>query len=457
MKVIILGAGQVGTNVAESLASEANDITVVDRDAELLKQLEDRLDIGTVCGQASHPNVLLQAGIEDAELILAVTNSDETNMVACQVAHSLFHTPTRLARVRSANYLNYPELFSPEVVPVDVIISPEQLVTHFIYQLVEQPGVLQILDFLGGKMQMVAVKAHFGGPLVGQQLRNLNQLLPKTETRVAAIFRHGRAIIPDGDTVIEVDDEIFFIAARKDIPKVVTAFRRSDKPNRRVIIAGGGNIGKRLAQLLESKYRVKVIESDPKRCRHLAESLHQTMILKGDAGDENLLSGEDIEGTDIYCAVTNDDEANILSAMLAKRLGVRKTLSLINRPSYVALAQGNAVDIAVSPAQVTIGALLTHIRRGDVVAVHSLRRGAAEAIEVIAHGDHNTSKVVGRRIDALPLPQGTTIGAIARSEKLLLPHHDTVIEAEDHVVLFVTNKRNLATVERLFQVAITYV
>lgn len=457
MKIIILGAGQVGTTVAQSLVSEAYDITVVDQQPELLKDLQDRLDIKTVTGHASHPDVLRRAGIEDADLILAVTNSDETNMVACQIAHSLFHTPTRLARVRSPDYFAYPELFAPTAVPVDVIISPEQLVTTYIRHLIEQPGVLQILDFLDGKAQLVAVRAHFGGPLVGQQLRNLARQLPKVETRVAAIYRRDRAIIPDGDTLIEADDEVFFLAAQRDIPAVVAAFRRSDKPNRRVIIAGGGNIGKRLAQLIESKYRVKIIERDPKRCRYLAETLHKTVVLQGDVGDADLLTAEDIEDTDVYCAVTNDDEANILSAMLAKRMGARKTLTIINRQSYVDLAQGIAVDIAVSPAQVTIGALLTHIRRGDIVAVHSLRKGAAEAIEVIVHGDHQTSRVVGRRIDELPLPVGTTVGVIARNNKLLFPRKNTIIESDDHIVLFLSDKRKIADVERLFQVAMTFI
>lgn len=457
MKILILAAGEVGTTVARSLASEANEITVVDKQPGLLKELRERLDIRTVTGNASHPDVLLGAGIKDADLVLAVTNSDEANMVACQIAHSLFNTPTILARIRSPDYLTHPELFTPTAVPVDFLISPEQLVTTSIRHLIEQPGVLQILDFLDGKAQLVAVRAHYGGPLIGQQLHNLEQQLPKIEMRVAAIFRRNHAIIPDGDTLIEADDEIFFLAARRDIPTVVSAFRRTDKPNRRVIVAGGGNIGKRLAEILESKFRIKIIESDPGRCRHLAESLHRAVVLHGDAGDEKLLKEEDIEDTDMYCALTNDDETNILSAMLAKRLGAHKTLSIINHPSYVDLAQGTAVDIAVSPAQVTIGALLTHIRRGDVVQVHSLRRGAAEAIELIAHGDRHTSHIAGRRIDELALPEGTTVGAIARRENLLFPHSDTVIESGDHIVLFLADKRKIADVERLFQVAITFI
>jgi trk system potassium uptake protein TrkA len=456
MKIIILGAGQVGCSIAESLASEANDITVVDHQSALLEALQERIEIRTVIGHASHPDVLLRAGIEDADLILAVTNSDETNMMACQIAHTLFHTPTRLARVRSPDYLEYPELFTPESVPIDYIISPEHLVTTFIRHLIEQPGVLQILDFADGKAQLVAVRAYYGGPLVGKALASLPLQMPLVESRVVAIFRRGRAIMPEGHTVIEADDEVFFLAASRDIPSVVAAFRRSDKRYRRVIIAGGGNIGKQLAQSLEKDFHVKIIELDTGRCRVLAESLHHTIILNGDAADSDLLKGEDIEETDVYCAVTDDDEANILSALLAKRLGARKVISLINRSSYVDLAQAGDIDIAVSPAQITIGTLLAHVRRGDVVAVHSLRRGAAEAIEIIAHGDRATSQVVGRRITELQLPAGTTIGGIMRGDSLVFPHRDTEIESDDHVILFLADKQQIMDVERLFQVAITF-
>ncbi|MGD8840673.1 MAG: Trk system potassium transporter TrkA [Gammaproteobacteria bacterium] len=457
MKIIILGAGQVGSTVAQSLSSEANEITVIDRKPGLLKDLQDHLDIRTVVGQASHPNVLIDAGIEDADLILAVTNSDETNMVACQIAHSMFHTPTRLARVRAPDYLSHPELFVPDAIPVDVLISPEKLVTTFIQHLIEQPGALQILDFLDNRVQLVALCAENGGPLVGKQLRNLGYRLPKVELRVVAIFRRDRSIPPDGETVIEADDEIFFLAARRDIHAVVAAFRPIDKPYHRIVIAGGGNIGKRLAELLESRYRVKIVERDPERCRHLAASLRRAIVLHGDASDPGLAKDENFEQADIYCAVSNDDEVNILSAMLAKRMGVRKSLAIINRSRYVDLVQGSALDIALSPAQITIGAILTHIRRGDFVAVHSLRRGAAEAIEIVAHGDHKTSQVVGRSIDELPLPEGTTVGAIARKEKLIFPRQDTVIESEDHIVVFLADKEKIAEVEKLFQVAVTYI
>jgi trk system potassium uptake protein TrkA len=456
MKIIILGAGQVGSNVAQSLASEANDITVVDKSPRLLATLQERTDIRTIVGHASHPDVLRLAGIEDADMILAVTNSDEINMIACQVAHALFHTPIRLARVRSLDYMAHPRLFSPAAVPIDFIISPEQLVTTFIEHLIASPGVLQILDFAGGKAQLVAVQAQQGGALVGKELRTLGKWKPAAETRVVAIFRRGRAIFPEGETVIEAGDEVFFLAARKHIRPLVTAFRQSDKRNRRIIVAGGGNIGKRLVETIEPDYHVKLIELDAARCRVLAESLRRAIVLHGDAADEDLLRQEDIEDTDMYCALTNNDEANILSAMLARRLGARKVVAIINRSSYAELAEGAAVDIAISPAQITIGVLLTYIRRGDVVAVHSLRRGAAEAIELIAHGDRATSRVVGVSIGELPLPRGTMVGAIVRGDKLVFPSRDTVIESEDHIILFLVDKRKITDVERLFQVSITF-
>jgi trk system potassium uptake protein TrkA len=456
MKIIILGAGQVGASVAANLASEANDITVVDEDAFILQDLQDRLDIRTVNGYASHPDTLLQAGAEDADMIIAVTRNDEINMVACQVAYTLFHTPTKIARVRSVEYLRHARLFAQEALPVDVLISPEQLVTDYIQRLIENPGALQVLDFAEGKVQLVAVHAYHGGPLVGHELRDLKEHMPGIDARVASIFRQGKQITPEGDTIIEVDDEVFFIAARKHIRDVMGELRKKDKPVKRVILAGGGNIGARLAAAIEGRKQVKIIEHNEKRARLLSETLDKTIVLLGDAADEELLLEENIENTDVFCALTNDEEANILSAMLAKRLGARKVMSLINRASYVNLVQSGSIDVAISPQQATIGSLLTHVRRGDVVMVHSLRRGAAEAIEAVAHGDHKSSRVVGRAVDEIRLPRGTTIGAIVRGDEVVIAHHDTVIKTDDHVILFMSDKKCIQEVERLFQVGVTF-
>lgn len=455
MKIIILGAGQVGASVAENLVNEANDITVIDNDGERLQELQNRLDLQTTRGNGAHPDTLLRAGAEDADLILAVTNSDEVNMAACQIAYTLFHTPTKIARIRAAEYLTHPEIFTQDAIPIDVIISPEQIVTDYIQRLIEYPTALQVLDFAGGLVQLVAVRAVEGGPLVGHEIRELRNHLPGIDSRVAAIYRQDRPIPPEGSTVIESGDEVFFIAAKQHLRSVMSELRKLEKPVRRVMLAGGGNIGRRLAASLETRgYLVKLIDHNPDRARAVAEQLQKTIVLLGDAADEELLVQEGIDDTDVFCALTNDDEANILSAMLAKRLGAAKVMSLINRGSYVDLVQnaGN-IDIAISPQQATIGSLLAHVRRGDVVAVHSLRRGAAEAIEAVAHGDENTSRVVGRVIEDIKLPRGVTMGAIVRGDEVLMAHHDTVIEADDHIILFLVDKRHIPEVEKLFQVS----
>jgi len=458
MKILILGAGQVGSSVAANLASESNDITIIDSRVEVLNELRDRLDIQTVMGNAAHPNILEQAGIEDVDMLIAVTNTDEVNMIACQVAWTLHHTPTKIARIRSAQYLKHNDLFRGNAVPIDVIISPEEIVTNYIFNIIEYPGALQVLDFADGKVVLVGLRAYYDGSLVGHQLSELPKHTPGTDTRVAAIYRRGRAIIPRGHTVIEAGDEVFFIAARGDIRVVIRELRKLDKRNKRIIIAGGGNIGKRLAERLEKRHQVKIVERSADRAFHLSQSLNKSVVLLGDSADEELLLEENIDSMDVFISVTNDDEANILSAMLAKKLGTRKTMSLINRPAYVDLMENQeAIDVAISPEQVTIGALLTHVRRGDIVAVHSLRRGAAEAIEVIAHGDKGNSKVVGRLVEQIELPEGTTIGAIVRGDEVIIAHHDTVIEAEDHVIMFLVDKKKIHDVEHLFQVGITFI
>jgi trk system potassium uptake protein TrkA len=452
MKIIILGAGQVGGTLAEHLANEQNDITVVDSDAEKLNALQDRLDIGTVFGGASHPSTLYKAGAEDAEMLIAVTSSDEINMMACQVAYTLFNTPTKICRVRSPNYLSHQEqLFNRDHIPVDVIIGPEQLVTKSIQRLIANPGALQVLDFAEGRVQLAAVRAYHGGPIVGHELRDIRKHMPKVDTRVAAIFRQDRPIIPEGTTVVEAGDEVFFIAAKENIRAVMSEMREVDKPYKRVVIAGGGNIGATLAMNLEGKLQVKIIEKSYDRCRWLSERLDNSIVLNGSASDPKLLNEENIGSTDVFCALTNNDESNIMMSMLAKRMGAKKVITLIANSAYAELV-GDEIDVAISPQQITISSLLTHVRKGDISNVHSLRRGAAEAIEVIAHGDTYSSKVVGRRLDDVALPEGVTIGAIVRGEEVLIAHSHIVVEPDDHVILFLVDRNNIKAVEKLFAV-----
>lgn len=458
MNIVILGAGQVGRSLAQNLANEDNDITIIDRDKSALRELREKLDVHTRFGHASHPDVLEQANVNNADMLIAVTNSDEVNMMSCQIAYSLFRTPTKIARVRAAGYLQHQELFTPELIPVDVLISPEELITRHIQRLIINPGTLQVIDFAEGKVRLVSVKAYHEGPLVGHEIQQLAEHLPEVKARVAAIFRKGKSIIPSGNTVIEADDEIFVIASAQHMRAVVSELRSVDKPYKRIMIAGGGNVGSRLADILEEgRYQVKIIEKSPEIANQLAETLNKTIVLEGDAADETLLVEENITDVDIFCALTNDDEANILSAMLAKRLGARKVMALVNKTGYIDLVENANVDHAVSPQQITIGALLAHVRGGDVVSVHSLRKGAAEVIEVIAHGDKENSRVVGRKRVDLKLPPGATIGAIVRNEEVIMPHQETVIEENDHVVLFLADKRYVSAVEKMFQVGVGYI
>jgi trk system potassium uptake protein TrkA len=464
MKIIILGAGQVGASVAESLVSEANDITVVDTDTARLAQLQDRFDLRTVTGNAASPSTLRQAGAEDADMLIAVTQSDQTNLCACRIAKSLFNLPTRIARVRSADYVEHPELLEEANFAVDFSICPEQIVTDYIVKLIEFPEALQVLEFADGLVSLVAVRAFEGGPLVGHPLKDLRKHIPQVDARIAAVYRRDKPIIPHADTVIEPGDEVFCLAATKGIRKVMRELRRMDKPVKRVMIVGGGNIGYRLARAIENDYQVKLIDHGRERTGWLAENLQNTLVLRGDATDERLLEEENVGDMDLFLSLTNDDENNIMAALLAKRMGAGRVVSLINRRAYADLLQGGQIDIAISPAQTSIGTLLAHVRRGDVAAVHSLRRGAAEALEVVAHGDAQSSQAVGRRIDQLPVIEGAAIAAIVRQPpggergdaRVLMAHHDTVIEQDDHVIVFVVSKHLVPKVEKLFQVGIGF-
>ena len=457
MKITILGAGQVGGTLAENLAGEENDITVVDSDGDRLRELQDRLDIRTVHGMASFPSILKQAGVDDADMLIAVTNTDEVNMLACQIAYTMFKTPTRIARIRQTDYhRERVKLFRDEAIPVDVLISPEQVVTRYIRRLLEYPGALQVLDFADGKVQLVAMKAYYGGPLVNQELRTLRQHMPNVETRVAAIFRRGQAIVPKGTTVIEADDEVFFIADHRHIRAVMSELRRLDQCYKRIVIAGGGNIGMQLAQEIEGSYNVKIIDHNVQRCHHLSRVLHKAIVFNGNASDRDLLVAESIEETDVFIALTNNDEANLMSSLLARRLGARKVMALVNNPAYVDLLLSGSIDVAISPQLATISSLLRHVRRGDVVNVHSLRRGAAEAIEAIAHGDRNSSRVVGRTIGTVALPPGTTIGAVVRDDQVLIAHDHIEIRSGDHIILFLSDKKRITEVEKLFQVGLGF-
>jgi trk system potassium uptake protein TrkA len=469
VKIIILGAGRVGSSVAESLVSEANDITVIDSDPLRISDLQERYDLRGLVGNATLPSVQREAGADDADLLIAVTSSDETNLVACKIAADLYNVPTRIARVRNVELQEHPELTGDQGFRVTHIIWPEQSVTDYLLKLIEFPEALQVLEFADSRVSMLAVRAFAGGPLVSHPISDLRKHIPNVDTRIVAIFRNDRSVPCEAATMVQPGDEVFFLAATEHIRTVMSELRRMDKPVRRVMIAGGGNIGLRLARALDTgegidwgeRFNVKIIEANKRRCEYLAGQLSPTvLVLNGDSTDEDLLADEGVNDIDLFAALTNDDENNIMSALLAKRFGARRTIALINRKSYGDLMQGGQIDIAISPSHATLSNLLKHVRRGDVVAAHSLRRGAAEALEIIAHGDRKSSRVIGRKIEEIELPKGATIGAIVRGQgenaRVLIAHHDVVIDSEDHLIVFVARKRMIPRIEKLFQVGVGF-
>ncbi len=471
MKIIILGAGRVGQSVAESLVSERNDITVIDTDPARLAVLQDRLDLRGVAGNGIQPSVLREAGIQEADMLIACAPQDETNLVACKVAHDLFQVPTTIARVRSPEFEHGSELLGKPGFAVDQVICPEQSVTAYIRKLIEYPEALQVLEFARGLVSLIAVRAVPGGPLVQHSLAEIPRLVPGMEMRIVAICRRDTALeVLQGDTRIEPGDEVFVLTATEHLRKVLGALHKLGSPVRRLMLAGGGKVGLRLAREIHADYGLKIIEIDRKRCEYLATQLpSSTLVLHGDSTDEDLLEDENVSEMDLFLALTADDEDNIMSCLLAKRMGAKRVFALINRKAYAELVQGSEIDIAISPSHTVIGELLAYVRRGDVEAVHSLRRGAAEALEGIVRGDHRTCKMAGRRVEEIDLPPGAQIGALVRGLHLpdgsvaenaqplvIMAHHDTVIQSHDHVIVFIRRKRSIKAVEKLFQVSATF-
>ena len=417
MKIVILGVGAVGSTLANLLSQEDNDVIVVDQDPQPLKKLEEDADIRTVVGGASYPNILVDADIKNADMVVAVTGSDETNIVACLISKVLSNSIKTIARIREASYLKdkTKKAMQNGTIPVDIVVSPEQLITNHIQALIDTPGALQVLEFGEGILHLVAAKAVRGGPLIGHEISELKKHMPKVDTRVAAIFRQDRPIIPTGSTLIEAGDEVFFIAKKGDISKVIKEMRKKEEPYKKIIIAGGGRVGYRLARKIETNHEVKIIEEDENRSEELSKNLISTIVLKGNVSDKHLLHEENIENTDVFVAVTNDDEANVMSCLLAKDMGAHKVIALINNSAYVDLVHGRGVDVAIAPSEITIGTFLSELAGEEVVKVHSLRKGAAESIELIAKKSSQGEGVVGKQLGEIDLPVGVTIGAIIRA------------------------------------------
>ena len=453
MQIIILGDNEVSKGLATAISSNEHDVTVVGTSETALNEFAENLDIRVIHGYPSYPNVLRQAGADDADMLIAVTDNDEVNMIACEVAHALFNTPNKIARIRAAEYLDKKALFGNEVIAIDVCISPEKMITDHIVQLIAYPGAQRVYDFAGGKVRMVLIKPYYGGVLIGKALSEIKDYVKNIPLRVVAIMRDGQAIKINKNTIIETGDDLLFITGRDNIRKMMDAFGRLDRANSRIMIAGGGNIGMRLAESLQVKYQVKLVEHNQRRSDHIANELSTATVLYGDASDKKLLIDENIENMDVFCAVTNDDEANIMSCMQAKRLGVRQVMALVKRPAYADLVAGSEIDIPISPQQITVGSILAHIRKGDIVSVYNMPNSQAEVIEVVVHGDEKNSKTIGTSIREVKTPTGVSISGLIRNHSDLILERDTVIQSEDHILVFVEDSKYISGVEKLFNVS----
>ncbi len=453
MKILILGAGQVGSSLAKYLSEDSdNDITIIDKDESNLLNIQRHLDIKTVCGHASYPNILEEADIKNMDMVIAVTRSDEGNMLACQMAHTLYQVDKKVARVRTAEYLHRKELFTDSAIPIDFVITPEGLVTNYIKRVVEEPGAEQVFEFENGLVQLVETRAYAGTPIVGHPIKELHEHLPKTRMRIVSLYRNGRAIPAYGDTVIKDGDRVYFVTKKESVSKVLREFRRLDKTYKNIIIAGGGRIGLNLAKFLEKNHSVRIIEMNKDRAKEIANELEDVLVLRGNASDEELLLEEGIENTDLFLALTDSDEINVIVSILAKRLGAHKSVALVKRNVYEDLAeQSEDVDMVISPDQITTSGILAHIRRGDTMMVHSLRQGKSEAIEVVVHGDKNHSDVVGKTVEEINLPDGVVIGSVVRDDEVIMGSRKLVIEEGDHVLLVLTDVNKIHEVEELFE------
>lgn len=442
-------------SIAGILAQEGNDVTMVDEDVEALPEQQERFDLRTVSGHPSYPDVLERADAENADLLIALLRSDDSNLVAAQVAHTLFNIPTKIIRLEAATFIHNEKLFSNEAFPVDGIISPQKLVAENIRLLIEHPGAVQAYEFVSGRMLFFAAIVAPQAELIDAPIQNKDDG-EDADFRVAAVYRYNR-LLDMREASFRAGDEVYCVVRREHAPQLLKALTGRDETYERIFLGGGGNCGMHLARLLAENHRVKLIERDPVRAAFLSRMLDDKIIvLCASATDGDVMRRENIENGDVFCALTNDDEDNIMSAMLARSLGVKRVMSLVGRPSYVKLAE-EIVDIAISPQEYSIGPLLCRVRESDIVSVCPLRHGASEMIEVVAHGAANSSRVVGRKVKDIRWPASMRVAAIARGDGIAMPQPDTVVEDGDHLVLFIDGRHRIGEVEKLFRVSATFV
>ena len=457
MKVIVCGAGQVGFNIARYLALEGNDVTVIDQRPDLVRRISDGLDVQGIVGHASHPDILEKGGAEDADMIIAVTHADEVNMVSCQIAHSIFDVPTKIARVRDQGYLQpiWANLYTRDHMPIDVIISPEIEVARAVTRRLQVPGAFEMIPLVDGKVKLLGVRCDEECPIVNTPLRQLTQLFPELDMIIVGIMRDDLPIVPSADDQMLPGDEVYFVVDSDQVARAMATFGHDEPEARRLLIFGGGNIGLFLAREIERNHpwvNAKVIEFDPERAELAASELNRTVVLHGDVLDSDILEEANVAATETVVAVTNDDETNILASLLAKRYGCQRAVTLVNKGTYEPLVTNLGIDVVVSPRNITVSTILQHVRRGRIHSVHTLREGFGELIEAEAM---ETSPLVGSPIKDAKLPSGVMLGAIVRQGEMVVPHGDTVVQANDRVVLFAA-KESIRKVEKLFSVRLEY-
>ena len=453
-KIAVLGGGQVGSSLAKILTDDGNDITLIDTNLSVIEDLQEDNDIKTIHGNASSPSVLEQAEVNDCDILIATTASDEVNLVSCHLAKKMFNVPTVIARLRNSEFQVSTSGFDLDLFSINSIISPSQLVTDFIKNIIEHPGAFQAYDFADGKLQVIGATVLKDGPLAGRKLSEFKKHLPNVDVNVIALYRDRKTLPVNGTTVIETGDDLFFLATEENM-RFMSELSKNQSRIENIMIAGGGIVGMTLADKLSQKFSTKIIEKDLIRSKYLSESLEDTVVLNDDISDESLLDNEGIKEVDYFCSVTNDDQMNILSAKLAKDLGAKKSIAIINKLSYRKLVS-KEIDVVVSPEDVTIGSILASVRTSDVVKVHSLGFGEAELLEIIIHGDNKTSKVVGKKVSELELPSGCRIGAIYREGKVILLNEDASIQSNDRLIIYLLHKKDFSKLAKLLQVSIGF-
>ena len=449
MKIVILGAGRVGSSLAKNLSSSDYEIVIIDSEKTVLQELGDKYDLMTVEGYASHPKTLKKSGINEESIVIAVTSNDEVNIVACQIAKKIFNVKKTICRFSDSSYLDNLSTFGENT--LDVAINPENEVTNHLKELIVHPGAEQIEEFAAGKIKLVSVKAKKKGKLVGRELKGIRDDMPDIESFIPSIYRKNKPFIPNGNTVIKENDEVYFISSSENINKIVDEFRHHEDAHSRIMIIGGGKIGSSLAEQIEENYKVKLIESDIEICKKLSKKLNKTIVLNGSATDEDLLKSENISNIDVFCALTNDDETNLMSSLLAKKMGAKKTMIILNNPSYLGLVPG-FIDIYVAPYRLTVSSVLQDLRESDVTQDVMLKIDTgAEALEGIVHANTLTSDLFGKSIENIPLPEGASIGALLRHGEVIMPSSNVDLALNDHLIIFLSDKTKLKEVEALFK------